>query len=404
MDRPKPLLTASAWALYAHFGLQLVAGGLLATVYRADAAHAHATTARLHEGGWRLLQGFHYWGSAVMIVHAALHLAAVTWAGWYRTQVRGYLAALALAALSFGFQLTGNALPWDRHGVGTAAVEGQIASQVPLVGPRIARAAMGGEGVGSGTLDLWWSLHRLVLPIAAALAIAWGLSARKGGKVAKWTLAVPALGALALAVAVASPLGTAATPADYGRPGALPSWYTVPLHGLLVWGNRLVPGGGWIGAALIPAAFGAFLLALPAMRKTKPALGRGVLLLFGAVGIAATLTSGGGSASLVGTRDPKARPTVLAKGEPAVRNAGLFAKGGVLFAANGCAGCHGKDGLKAIGGPSLKDVWREHPDAAYYVRYVANPQSVDKGSTMPAYPNLKPEELRAMAEFLRFPR
>ena len=404
MDRPKPLLIASSLALYAHFALQLIAGGLLATVYRADPANAHATAAHLHGGAWRFLQGFHYWGSAVIIVHATLHLAAVTWAGWYRTQVRAYLAAFSLAALAMAFQLTGNALPWDRHGVGTASVEGQIAAQLPVVGPRIARAALGGETVGPATLGLWWSLHSLFLSVAAALAILYGLSSRLQLKAPRWTLLLPALAALALAVLVAAPLGTAATPADYGKSGALPSWYTVPMHGFLVWGNRLVPGGGWIGAAVVPALFGAFLLLLPAFKKAKPAFARVALLGFGALGVAATVTSGGDFAALVGTRDPKVRKTLVAKGESRTQNKALKGKGKTVYDRTGCAGCHGANGLKGVGGPSLKDVWKEHPDAAFYVRYIHNPQSVDKGSTMPAYPSLQPEELRALAEFLRFPR
>ena len=404
MDRPKPLLVASALALYTHFAFQLVTGGLLATVYHADPASAHATTAQLHSGAWRFLQAFHYWGSAVMIVHAALHLAAVTWAGWYRTQVRGYLAALALAVLAMGFQLTGNALPWDRHAVGTASIEGQIAAQLPVVGPRIAGAALGGDEVGAGTLALWWSLHSVVLALAAALAVAYGLSSRLQSKAPRPSLVLPALAALLLAFVVAAPLGTAATPADYGKSGALPSWYTVPMHGLLVWGNRVVPGGGWIGAAVVPTLFGACLLLLPAFKKAKPAFGRTVLLGFGGLGVAAALTSGGDYAPLVGTRDPKIRNTLVAKGESRVQDKALRAKGKTVYDATGCGGCHGANGLKAIGGPSLKDVWQEHPEADFYVRYIHNPQSIDKGSTMPAYANLRPEELRALAEFLRFPR
>lgn len=394
----------SALALYAHFALQLVAGGLLATVYRADVASAHATTAQLHEGGWRVLQAFHYWGSAVMLVHAALHFAAVTWAGWYRTQTRAYLAALALAGLSLGFQLTGNALPWDRHGAQTASVEGAIAARVPVVGPLAARTMLGGDEVGARTLDVWWKVHLLALPIllVAAIVVGLALPRREGAK--KWSLALPAALALFFALVVASPLGSPATSADYGRFDAKPSWYTVPMHGLLVWGDRLVPGGGWIGAALVPALVGAVLVALALVRKASPKAGRVVLLGFGGLGFVATITSGGEFAPLVGTRDPRVRPTLVAKGGPGVQDKALAAQGRTTFAATGCNGCHGTDGLKGVGGPSLKDVGREHSDADYYMRYVKNPQAVEKGSTMPAYPNLKPEELRAIAEFLRFPR
>lgn len=400
VDRSKPYLTASALALYLHFALQLVAGGLLATVYRADPAHAHASASVLHTGAWRFAQGFHYWGSTVLIVHSALHLAAVTWAGWYRDQVRAYLAAIALAGLSLAFQLTGNALPWDRHGVQTAGVEGAIAVRVPVVGPSVSRLMLGGEGVGPPTLSTWWIAHWLVLPIGLLGALALGRSLPRR-KVARWPLALSAGLALLLAIAIASPFGSASTPDDYGRFDAKPSWYTVPMHGLLVWGDRIVPGGGWIGAALVPALFGLALLALPVAKKG----GKTLLLGFGGLGLVAALTSGGEFASLVGTRDPRGVPkTTVAMGSQGVQDRALAAHGRTVFAAQGCAGCHGIDGLKGVGGPTLKDTGREHPDADYYVRYVKSPQSVDKGSTMPAYPQLKADELRALAEFLRFPR
>ena len=400
MDRSKPFLCASALALYLHFALQLVAGALLATVYRATPEAAHATTATLHTGAWRVLQAFHYWGSSVLIVQSALHLAAVTWAGWYRgPQVRAYLAALALAALSLGFQLSGNALPWDRHGVQTAAVEGAIAARVPLVGPSASRVVLGGEEVGPRTLATWWSAHRLLLPLLSvgALALGAALPRRKG---AKWPLALPAGLALGLALAIASPFGSAATPADYGRFDAKPSWYTAPMHGLLVWGDRLVPGGGWVGAALVPGLFALALLALPFLKKG----GRAVLLAFGGLGAVAAVTGGGTFAPLIGTRDPRDATSGPAVAQKDAQDRPLAARGRTLFGAEGCEGCHGKDGLKGVGGPSLKDVDREHPDADYYVRYVKNPQSVQRGSTMPAYPNLTTQELRAIAEFLRFPR
>ncbi len=403
MDRQKSFLSLSALALYVHFALQLVAGGLLATVYRADPEGAHASVRELHRWPWTFVQAFHYWGSAIMIVHSMLHLAAVTWAGWWRgPQVRAYLAALALAGLSVAFQLTGNALPWDRHGVQTAAVEVSIAARVPKVGSAVSHLMAGGDEVGAATLDLWWKAHAFALPVVLLLALGLGLSAARA-KGPRWPLLAPALVALLLGIVVAAPFGSAATPDDYGRFDAKPSWYTVPMHGLLVWGDRLVPGGGWIGAALLPGLFVAGLLALPLLKKAKPGVGRGVIGGIVAILAAATLTSGGQFASLVGTRDPRVR-TAVQPTKVESKDVLLATKGRALFKAQNCNGCHGEDGLKGGGGPSLANLWKEHPDAEYTMAYVKNPQSVEKGSTMPAFGNLKEPELRALAEFLRFPR
>ena len=397
MDRPKPFLSLSALALTVHFCLQLVAGVVLHTVYRADLAQAHSTTQALHDGPLRFLQAFHYWGSAVLIVQSALHLAAVTWAGWYRgPNVRGYVAALGFAALAFAFQVTGNVLPADRHGVQTAAVEGSIAARVPSIGPSLANAVLGGSEFSGRTLTLWHIAHAYLFPIALILVALCGLGVVARSKGPRWPALFPAALALALALFVASPLGSLATEADYGSYDAKPSWYTTPMHGFLVL-------GGWLGAMGVPALFG---LALAAFPIWKPKLGtaRTILVAFGFIGLVATVLSGGESASLVGTRDPKeAGPTVVQK-ERGSQDEPLAAKGKALFAVQGCNACHGKDGLQAIGGPSLANVWKTHPEAEYYERYVRDPQSVKKGSTMPAYGNLTPEELRALAEFLRFAR
>lgn len=403
VGRTKSFLAASALALYTHLGLQLVVGGLLATVYRAQVQDAHASAAALHRGAWAYAQGFHYWGSAVLILHSVLHLVAVTWAGWYRgPQVKGYLAAVGVALISLGFQLTGNLLPWDRHGVQTAAVEGSIAARAPGVGHAVSKAMLGGDGVSPATLDLWYKAHWLILPVALIVVLLLGLSAPRP-KGWRWGYLVPAFVALAIAVAVPSPLGSPATPLDYGRFDAKPSWYTLPMHGLLVWGDRLVKGGGWIGAALLPGLFVLALILLPMMKKVKPGPVRGTLAFAILLTAAAAFTSGGRFARLTGSRDPKDRPAV-AKKTTERQNTALAAVGRALFRDQGCAGCHGQDGLKGVSGPSLKDVWQEHPDADFYIRYIRAPQSVEKGSTMPAFENLKPDELRALAEFVRFPR
>lgn len=405
MDRAKPLLYGSAYALYAHFALQLVAGGLLATVYKGDAAHAHATTATLHQGVWATLQAFHYWGSFVLIIHSFLHLGAVTWAGWYAgKEAKGYWAALALAGMALGFQVSGNALSWDRHGVQTAAVEGAIANRVPVVGAAISKQMLGGDELTSKTLPIWYDAHRIDLTIVLIVVLIVGLQLPKQ-KFPKWTAVLSIAAALVLAVLVAAPFGTAATPDDYGRFDAKPSWYTAPMHGLLVWGDRIMAGGGWLGAALVPGLIAAGFVGLAALKKPKPGLARGFLLGVAALGIVATLTSGGEVAALTGTRDPRVR--VAAVTPPAaerVQDKAMAAQGKTLFAAQGCESCHGKDGLKGVGGPSLKDVWKEHPEAEFYEKYVQNPAAMEKGSTMPAYPQLKKEELRQLAEFLRFPR
>jgi mono/diheme cytochrome c family protein len=48
-------------------------------------------------------------------------------------------------------------------------------------------------------------------------------------------------------------------------------------------------------------------------------------------------------------------------------------------------------------------VQTRHPDADYFVKYIKNPQSMDANSTMPAFPELAPAQLQALAEYVRMP-
>jgi mono/diheme cytochrome c family protein len=110
---------------------------------------------------------------------------------------------------------------------------------------------------------------------------------------------------------------------------------------------------------------------------------------------------------LTGTRDPDQSSYVAdnTPQEPATPIDEEIAKQGkALFDDEGCSGCHEIDGVKATGGPKLDDIYKLHTDPKWYVDFIKNPKSVKKNSTMPAYPDLSEQNLRALAEFLRKPR
>ena len=72
---------------------------------------------------------------------------------------------------SLGLLVTGNLLPYDRHGVQTAVTEVGIASRVPFFGPVIADMMLGGPKFSASTLATWYGMHRWWIPLAlAALA------------------------------------------------------------------------------------------------------------------------------------------------------------------------------------------------------------------------------------------
>ena len=371
--------------------------------YKASAIEAHSTVADLHaDGVFHVIQGFHYWGSAFLIVHSLFQIVATILVGRYGDQDKfGVIAALLMVGVSLGFQMTGNLLPFDHHGVQTAAIEYGITMRAPVVGSVIGDVIFGGKGVSDGTLPQWYAFHRL-LPFGV-LFVGWlcWLWIRGGGyNYFKPIILLPALLSLLLAIMVPSPFGSAASPADYAAFDAHASWYTWPLHGALSLFDKF--HAGWVGAMLIP---GLIVLALFASAFTKPdALWPKIVVIAASLFFAfCGLFFGGSFAPLVGTRDPAVvTETVPRESNVVPINSALAATGRTLFNQQ-CSVCHGTDGKNGEAGPSLENVYKKHPDADFFQRYIKDPKSIKSSSTMPAFPDLKPDELKSLAEYLRGP-
>lgn len=403
------ILTTSAVALGIEFVLQALAGWYLNRAYIPDPKLAHGTVeTMLGASPHSQIAGFHYWGSTFFICHSFLHLCLMLFTGWYRPPHHWrWVAAIAFFVCAMLFQITGNLLPFDQHGVQTAAIEGGIAAAMPG-GAQVAPIIMGGESsVTANTLPTWYMAHRLLIPLALIIGVIGGVMTHWKLRDTKpvWIVSILwALVPLVIALAVARPLGAAATEADYNRYNALVSWYTWPLHGSLEAFNRLNPSLGWIGTAVLPTLFVLFLLAAPMLSKRLANAGVQIIFfVFLAYFLGVGIAFGGSFAPLTGTRDP-ANAIVSPPDKPvAAIDEALALRGKEIFNAESCAGCHGKDGLKASGGPKLDQVHKEHSDAEWYIEFIKNPKSKKPNSTMPGFPDMAEDKLKAMAEFLRRP-
>jgi cytochrome c553 len=403
-------LSTSSAALLIQFVLQSSAGFYLQRAYIPDPKLAHGTMESiLGASPHAIIAGFHYWGSAFFIVHSFTHLFIALMAGWFKPPNHWrWLTAVAFFGCAMLFQISGNLLPFDQHGVQTAAIEGGIAASIPG-GAEVAKLIMGGEpAFNANTLSTWFFAHRILVPVALLLGIlaSIGSYSRRQYKTIWILSALIALIPLAIAFGVARPLGTAATSADYNRYDALVSWYTWPLHGSLEAFNRVGPDLGWIGTAVIPGLFALFLVSAPILSRRLASGGIQsiyilFLLYFGIVGV----LFGGPFAPLTGTRDPatqSSQPTSEEVVDPI--DAALAEVGRATFNAAPCSGCHGTDGLKPSGGPSLEKVHQQHKGHRWYIDFIRNPKSKKPSSTMPGFPNLPEKDIRAIAEFLRTPR
>jgi ubiquinol-cytochrome c reductase cytochrome b subunit len=163
--------TASVVALL--FVLQLLTGALLAFYYVPSADAAHATVAYMEKvlpaGSW--LRALHFYGSQLLPLALALHLAQMLWRGAFARKPFGWTAAVALLALSMSNGATGYSLPWDARAFFSTRVAESIAGGLPLVGPTLRAWLVGGAEISTLTLSRFFALHALFVP-ALLLAVA----------------------------------------------------------------------------------------------------------------------------------------------------------------------------------------------------------------------------------------
>ncbi len=395
------LLSTIAWTT--HAALQCIVGAFIGASYHTSSAYESAAALHAHQPA-AVLQAFHYWGSAILILHAVLHGIVTFGFGQFGREFKLYgLAALAMIVVSMGFQITGNLLPHDKHGVQTAAIEAGITARIPVVGAPAANLAFGGTTASDSTLTRWFQIHTF-LPLGVLVVFALAYSLNKKQWKGFWTVSalLPTAIALIFAIAIRSPLGSAATPNNFSEYLARASWYTWPLHGSMHLFDAVGSNLGWVGSAVVPAIFGicAFAALFAKAGAKWPRLATALCASYFAL---AALFFGGKFASLTGTRDPVDTTPQQPSTQVAPINRALMSSGHVLFNSQ-CAGCHGRDGLNGDGGPSLATEFKKHSDAAWYLTFIRDPAKVHPSSTMPAFPNLKVDELKALAEYLRSPR
>lgn len=387
--------------------VQIGLGFLLNTAYTPTPEGAHSSVQALRDDTYRgFLQNFHYWGSAWLIVHSFLHVFLLLLSGAYlRISKLAWIASVALFGSSFLMQVTGNLLPFDRHDVQTAVIEGGIAAGIPALGDFSAKTVLQGDKFGPETLSAWHSVHFwLMIPLAlAALVCLFGFgAAAKKRSAASFMWLLPIVGIAALSALFSAPFGAAATAADYGAFDARPSWYTLPMHGALNAFDSLSSGLGWIGTALLPGLLGLFLLLAPWIGKRFDWLARTVpTLIVLAYGVFAVLF-GGTPAPAWGLQDvPETKAADGSLNVTAIDEAKAM-KGFELAKAN-CA-CHGPELRGTAQAPNLHQMFRRQSDAAWFVKFVKNPRSMKPSSTMPALTHLSDSELATIAEWLRKPK
>lgn len=146
---------------------QIATGILLMVYYRPTTDHAFESVEYISvkaSFGW-LIRGLHAWGSTLMVVVLALHMARTFFAGAYKkprelTWVFG--AIIFFMTLTFCF--TGYLLPWTQLSYWATTVGTEVAGAIPIVGGALKRLLLGGDAVSQETLLRFYVMHVVILP------------------------------------------------------------------------------------------------------------------------------------------------------------------------------------------------------------------------------------------------
>lgn len=163
------------------FVSQAASGILLSMQYQAS-AEAEATGGALAYESIKaimsspfgaLVRGMHYWGANAMVVIVAAHLLRVFFVGAYKKPREAtWVAGVFLLLWTIGFAFTGYLLPWDNQAYWATVVGTAVAEHVPFIGHELVRLMRGGDVVSGATLNRFYGIHMLVLPVLTAVFVA----------------------------------------------------------------------------------------------------------------------------------------------------------------------------------------------------------------------------------------
>ena len=78
----------------------------------------------------------------------------------------------------------------------------------------------------------------------------------------------------------------------------------------------------------------------------------------------------------------------------------LVVQGKLLYSQQGCDGCHKVDGKGGSSGPDLSHEGGRNPNVDWQVSHLKDPAKMKPNSFMPAYAQLTPDQLKALAQYV----
>jgi len=149
------------------FIVQLFTGILLLVYYRPGAEAFESVRQITYEinFGW-LIRSAHSWSSTLFLASAFIHMFSVYFMKAYRRPREfGWWTGMLLLFLGMAFGFSGYLLPMDDLAFFATKVGLAMADIIPVVGPFIGNLLRGGLDVGPLTVQRFFALHVVVLPL-----------------------------------------------------------------------------------------------------------------------------------------------------------------------------------------------------------------------------------------------
>ncbi len=157
------------------FAVLVITGILLMLYYHPSVPQAYADMKDLQfvVSSGVFLRNLHRWSAHAMVFLVFAHMFRVFYRGAYRPPREfNWVIGVVLLLITLLLSYTGYLLPWDQLSYWAVTVGSNIASAVPLLGPRIRYLMLGGHTVNANALLRFYVLHCMILPLAALFFIA----------------------------------------------------------------------------------------------------------------------------------------------------------------------------------------------------------------------------------------
>lgn len=145
-----------------------VFSGILLLVYYRPGPEAHESvrqiTYEMHFG-W-LVRSVHNWAATTFLVSVFVHMFSVFFMKAYRApRELSWITGMVLLLLGLTFGFSGYLLPMDQLAYFATKVGLEVPSSLPVIGPAIANILRGGLDVSEFTVQRFFALHAVILPI-----------------------------------------------------------------------------------------------------------------------------------------------------------------------------------------------------------------------------------------------